>query len=379
MALPGSSAVSVRGPWLAHRRTRAQRRSAARAGRSRSAPRRCPARRRAMAATGRRSDDRVGMGRDQARDRAGQRVVPEVVEARRQLRHHRPAASTSRSMKLATLLRMKYSSPILRPPATARLLSAMNSLLCMRRLMRANSCIDSRKRARCCRAHRQRVEQPHLEVRVRRRAWPGARPGRRHAGRRRAAARARRALRPVASRAGTAGRWRRRRSGTSADPARRAPAAPAPAVWPARRRRRQQLQTRQLVQTGRCRFGCQPRQRRVLRRAQAACVGGGRGLRRQAMQQRRPASANARPRGAAQPSDSGFLGGLTSSCSTACRLGQVPKHRRGGIRRMSHGCGGLPMGIRRVAVYPACIRAVSAGQCPSASATPGLDCPDWCS
>ena len=47
------------------------------------------------------------------------------------------------SMKLASVLRMKYSSAMLRPPDTAKRLSAMNSLLCIRRLMRLNSCSEA--------------------------------------------------------------------------------------------------------------------------------------------------------------------------------------------------------------------------------------------
>src|SRR5213596_217265 len=50
-------------------------------------------------------------------------------------------------MKLADSLRMKYSLARLRPPTMANALSAMNSLLCMRRLMRVNSCRDSTMRA----------------------------------------------------------------------------------------------------------------------------------------------------------------------------------------------------------------------------------------
>ena len=52
------------------------------------------------------------------------------------------------SMKLASLLRMKYSSAMLRPPDTEKRLSATNSLLCILRLMRPNSCADSRRRGR---------------------------------------------------------------------------------------------------------------------------------------------------------------------------------------------------------------------------------------
>ncbi len=52
------------------------------------------------------------------------------------------------SMKLASVLRMKYSSAMLRPPDTEKRLSAMNSLLCIRRLMRLNSCADETMRLR---------------------------------------------------------------------------------------------------------------------------------------------------------------------------------------------------------------------------------------
>ena len=43
-----------------------------------------------------------------------------------------PAVTTSRSMKLLFLSRVKYWSPMLRPPVMASALSATNSLLCMR-------------------------------------------------------------------------------------------------------------------------------------------------------------------------------------------------------------------------------------------------------
>ena len=57
-----------------------------------------------------------------------------------------PADSMSMSMKLAALPRMKYSSATLRPPVTANVLSAMKSLLCMRRLMRSKSCSENSTR-----------------------------------------------------------------------------------------------------------------------------------------------------------------------------------------------------------------------------------------
>lgn len=50
------------------------------------------------------------------------------------------------SMKFAAVLRMKYSLAMLRPPETAKLLSAISSLLCMRWLMRPKSVIDSASR-----------------------------------------------------------------------------------------------------------------------------------------------------------------------------------------------------------------------------------------
>ena len=50
------------------------------------------------------------------------------------------------SMKLASLLRMKYSSAMLRPPEIEKRLSAMNSLLCILMLMRLNSCSEARMR-----------------------------------------------------------------------------------------------------------------------------------------------------------------------------------------------------------------------------------------
>ena len=63
-----------------------------------------------------------------------------------------PATSVSRSMKLAPALTMKYSSAMLRPPATAIAPSAMNSLLCMRRCTRLKSSADAAKRVmRFCR------------------------------------------------------------------------------------------------------------------------------------------------------------------------------------------------------------------------------------
>ena len=47
------------------------------------------------------------------------------------------------STKLSVELRMKYSSAMLRPPATAIALSAMKSLLCIRRLRRLKSKSDA--------------------------------------------------------------------------------------------------------------------------------------------------------------------------------------------------------------------------------------------
>ncbi len=47
-----------------------------------------------------------------------------------------PIIAKSRSTKFTSSLALKYSSPILRPPASARRLSAIQVLLCMRRLMR---------------------------------------------------------------------------------------------------------------------------------------------------------------------------------------------------------------------------------------------------
>ena len=54
----------------------------------------------------------------------------------------------SRSTKLAPALAMKYSSAMLRPPATAITPSAMNSLLCMRRCTRSKSRQFTAKRVR---------------------------------------------------------------------------------------------------------------------------------------------------------------------------------------------------------------------------------------
>ena len=59
-----------------------------------------------------------------------------------------PMTKVSRSTKLAPALAMKYSSAMLRPPATAITPSAMNSLLCMRRCTRSNSCQLTAKRVR---------------------------------------------------------------------------------------------------------------------------------------------------------------------------------------------------------------------------------------
>ena len=71
------------------------------------------------------------------------------------------------SMKLAGPLRPKYSSAMLRPPVMAKALSATNSLLCMRRLMRENSCSEKHHaRGDAAVAHRQRVEHAHLDVRA---------------------------------------------------------------------------------------------------------------------------------------------------------------------------------------------------------------------
>jgi len=54
----------------------------------------------------------------------------------------------SRSTKFACSLRMKYSAAMLRPPETEKLLSAMNSLLCIRWLMRPNWCSENTRRPR---------------------------------------------------------------------------------------------------------------------------------------------------------------------------------------------------------------------------------------
>ncbi|MCY1501554.1 hypothetical protein D9M68_356320 [compost metagenome] len=58
-----------------------------------------------------------------------------------------PLDSTSMSMKFAAVLRMKYSLAMLRPPETAKLLSATSSLLCMRWLMRPKSPSENSSRA----------------------------------------------------------------------------------------------------------------------------------------------------------------------------------------------------------------------------------------
>ena len=49
-------------------------------------------------------------------------------------------------MKWAAPLRSKYSSPMLRPPVIAKLLSAISSLLCMRWLIRENWCAEKATR-----------------------------------------------------------------------------------------------------------------------------------------------------------------------------------------------------------------------------------------
>ncbi len=61
---------------------------------------------------------------------------------------------------------MKYSSAMLRPPETEKRLSATNSLLCIRWLMRLKSCSDQNEAAgERAAARRQRIEQAHLDVR----------------------------------------------------------------------------------------------------------------------------------------------------------------------------------------------------------------------
>ena len=57
-----------------------------------------------------------------------------------------PLDNTSMSMKLASPPRSKYASAMLRPPVMAKLPSAMNSLLCIRWLMRENWCSESTMR-----------------------------------------------------------------------------------------------------------------------------------------------------------------------------------------------------------------------------------------
>ena len=54
-----------------------------------------------------------------------------------------PITNASMSTKLASIARRKYSSAMLRPPATAITPSAMKSLLCMRWLSRPKSKIDA--------------------------------------------------------------------------------------------------------------------------------------------------------------------------------------------------------------------------------------------
>ena len=50
-----------------------------------------------------------------------------------------PMAITSRSEKRTPSVAPKYSSPMLRPPTIVTWLSAVNDLLCMRRLSREKS------------------------------------------------------------------------------------------------------------------------------------------------------------------------------------------------------------------------------------------------
>ena len=127
-----------------------------------------------------------------------------------------PLDSRSMSMKFASPPRSKYSSAMLRPPVTAKLPSAMNSLLCMRWLMRENWCSEQHDALReAAAAHRQRVEQADLDVVVRGQAGEQLvlaggvqvvdQDADAHAARGGGAA----------ARAGTRGRWRRWRSGST--------------------------------------------------------------------------------------------------------------------------------------------------------------------
>jgi hypothetical protein len=59
-----------------------------------------------------------------------------------------PTIAKSRSTKFTSSLAPKYSSPTLRPPTIANRLSAIQLLLCMRRLMRPKLAIPSLMKAR---------------------------------------------------------------------------------------------------------------------------------------------------------------------------------------------------------------------------------------
>ena len=67
----------------------------------------------------------------------------------------------SRSAKLAASLAPKYSFPILRPPTIATCPSAMNDLLCIRRLVRREVGDDAEHAER---TDRDGIEHPHLDV-----------------------------------------------------------------------------------------------------------------------------------------------------------------------------------------------------------------------
>ena len=72
------------------------------------------------------------------------------------------------SMKLLVGLRVKYSSAMFRPPMTAIAPSAMNSLLCIRRLSRLMSNSDAMYLPPMLSSRAaKRIEQPHLHVRER--------------------------------------------------------------------------------------------------------------------------------------------------------------------------------------------------------------------
>ena len=101
--------------------------------------------------------------------RSGRRAASSSSGRTRPRRRARsgPTIAKSRSTKLTSSLAPKYSLPRLRPPTIATRLSAIQVLLCMRRLMRSKLPSASSAKLTAPERDLERIEHPHLDVRVR--------------------------------------------------------------------------------------------------------------------------------------------------------------------------------------------------------------------